>query len=78
MVDLPPLDHYDIGAVLVSVALLVFGYVVYPPVFGQVGVYSPGNVQVFMWLGVFTISVGWMAFFGWKWFFDMEVEPLWH
>ena len=78
MVDLPPLDHYDLGALVISLVLLFFGYVVYPSVIGQVGVYTPGVMQVFMWLGVLTISVGWMAFFGWKWFFDMEADQLWN
>jgi len=60
---LPSLDRFDLAAFLASVALLVVGYVIYPI----------HVVQVTVWLSVFTISVGWMAFFLWKWMYDVEM-----
>ncbi len=59
----PSLDRFDLGAVLASIALLVVGYVIYPD----------DVVQTAVWLTIFTISVGWMAFFLWKWLFDIEM-----
>jgi len=59
----PSLDRFDLAAALAAIGLLVVGHVIYPVHIVQVGV----------WLTVFTISVGWMAFFLWKWMYDIEM-----
>jgi hypothetical protein len=59
----PSLDRFDLAALVASLCLLVFGYVVYPT----------HIVQITVWLVIFTISVGWMAFFLWKWMYDVEM-----
>ena len=46
-----------------ALGLLVFGYLVYPT----------HLVQVTVWLSIFTISVGWLAFFLWKWMYDVDL-----
>ena len=60
---LPSLDRFDLAAVLAALGLLAFGYLIYPVHF----------VQVAVWLTIFTISVGWLAFFLWKWMYDVEL-----
>jgi len=60
---LPSLDRFDLAAFLASVGLLVIGYLIYPT----------HLVQVTVWLSIFTISVGWLAFFLWKWMYDVEL-----
>jgi len=63
MVDLPSLDRFDLAAAAASAGLLVVGYVIFPS----------RLVQVAVWLTIFTIYVGWMAFFIWKWMYDVDV-----
>jgi len=60
---LPSLDRFDVAAAAAAICLLVFAYFVYPT----------HLVQVTAWLTVFTISVGWLAFFLWKWMFDVDL-----
>ncbi|PSP43252.1 hypothetical protein BRC66_00030 [Halobacteriales archaeon QH_2_66_30] len=60
---LPSLDRFDAAAALAALGLLVFGYLVYPT----------HLVQVTVWLSIFTISVGWLAFFLWKWMYDVDL-----
>ncbi|MEF8813177.1 MAG: hypothetical protein V5A55_05100 [Halovenus sp.] len=62
MVDLPPLDRYDYAVLALSAAILAVAY-------------SPVSTHLFRitaWLTVFTLSVGWIAFFGWKLVYDVE------
>lgn len=66
MYDLPSADRYDLACVVASVALLVFGYVIYPA----------HLVKITVWLVIFVISVAWMAYFGWRWAYDMEANEL--
>jgi len=60
---LPSLDRFDLAAALAALGLLAFGYLIYPT----------HLVQVTVWLSIFTISVGWLAFFLWKWMYDVEL-----
>lgn len=63
MVHFPSLDRYDFAAAAAAACLLFVGYVVYPT----------RIVKVAVWLTIFTIYVCWMAFFVWKWVYDVEV-----
>lgn len=54
--------RYDLAALLSSVAILIFAYVVYPA----------HLVQIAAWLTVFTIFLAWSGFFLHKLLFDAD------
>jgi len=63
MVDFPALDRYDYAVFAISALILAAAY-------------SPVSTHLFRiaaWLVVFTLYVGWLAFYGWKWAYDVEL-----
>lgn len=64
MVNPPSLDRYDFAVFGASALILVVAYS--PPVTSHL-------LRVTAWLTVFTLYVGWLAFFGWKWMYDAEL-----
>lgn len=60
MVSFPAPDRYDLAAVVGSLLLLLFAYLVYPD----------HIVIVTAWLSVFTISVAWMGYFAYRLAFE--------
>ena len=56
------LHRYDLAALLSSIAILFFAYVIYPA----------HLVQISAWLTVFTIFLAWMGFFLHKLLFDAD------
>lgn len=61
MVSFPSLDRYDLAVAVGSALLLGFAYLVYPV----------HIVIVSAWLTVFTISVAWMAYFVYRFAFEI-------
>lgn len=59
MVGFPTPNRIDLAAVLVTVLLLVVGYVVYPT----------HLVRISVWLTIFTIYVCWMGYLAYRWTF---------
>jgi hypothetical protein len=64
MYDFPPLDRYDLLAGAAVLVLIVFAYLIYPV----------HLVQITVWLLIFVVFLAWMAYFGWKWVFDMRPD----
>lgn len=62
MAFLPALDRYDILVVVVTVILVIIGFVVYPHDPVRIGV-------VFV---IFSIYLGWMAYLLQRWMFPAE------
>jgi len=63
MAYLPSVDQYDLGILVASLLILAFAYFIYPI----------HIVKISAWLTVFTIYVCWMAFFLWRWMFDVDL-----
>jgi hypothetical protein len=60
----PQPSKYDIGAIVATIGLLFFAYVVYPVQL----------VQISTWLVIFVVYLTWMTIAAYRWTFDTDPQ----